>query len=230
MKYIILIPAYQPNHELIKLLTSINNEYPTILVDDGSGKNYRDIFESAKKYAHVISYDNNMGKGYALKTGLNYIEDTYEDNYIVVTMDADGQHILKDALKLLEYVKEHPDSLAIGSRRWDKTTPIRSRIGNYITRKIFKLATHSSIYDTQSGLRAFSHQLNNYMLTNNGNRYDYEMNVLLNLNGHNIPFKEIPITTIYINNNRDSHFKTIKDSYKIYKVIYKWSKSKKKSN
>lgn len=229
MKYIILIPAYEPNHQLLKLLKEIANKYPTIVVNDGSSKAYNDIFEAAKKYAHVMSYEKNMGKGYALKTGLNYIEDTFK-NYIVVTMDADGQHKLTDAIKLCKYAEEHPDTLVLGKRSWNKRTPIRSRIGNYITRKVFKRATNLCIYDTQTGLRAFSHKLNNYMLNINGTRYEYEMNVLLNLQNHDIPFHEIPITTIYIDNNKNSHFNAIKDSYKIYKMIFKWSKFHKKNN
>ncbi len=230
MKYIILIPAYEPNHELLKLLKTIDNKYPVIVVNDGSNKSYNNIFESAKKYAHVMSYEKNMGKGYALKMGLNYIEDTFTNDYIVVTMDADGQHKLSDAIKLCDYVSEHTDTMAIGKRTWNKNTPLRSRIGNALTRKIFKLATGLNIYDTQTGLRAFSDKLNNYMLSISGNRYEYEMNVLLNLKNNDIPFYEIPITTIYLNNNKDSHFNAISDSYKIYKMIFKWSKQNRKNN
>ena len=222
MKYIILIPAYEPNSKLLKLLKEIDNKYPAIVVNDGSNRFYNDIFNAAKKYAHVLSYDKNMGKGYALKTGLNYIEDTYNDNYIVVTMDADGQHKLSDAIKLCEYASQNLETLVIGKRDWAKEMPLRSRIGNTITRNIFNKVTKLKIYDTQSGLRAFSYKLNEYMLSINGNRYEYEMNVLLNLKNNNIKYHEIPITTIYIDNNKDSHFNPIKDSYKVYKVIYKW--------
>ena len=94
---------------------------------------------------------------------------------------------ISDAKKLINYIESNLDSLAIGRRTWDKTTPIRSRIGNYLTRKIYKKTTNISIYDTQSGLRAFSNKLLDYMLNTKGNRYEYEMNVLLNLN--NIPVK-----------------------------------------
>ena len=96
--------------------------------------------------------------------------------------------------------------------------------GNRITRYVFKKKTGLSIYDTQSGLRAFSNKLIDYMLGIDGNRYEYEMNVLLNLNKNNIKFHEIDIKTIYIGNNSSSHFKSFKDSYKIYKEIIKYSK------
>lgn len=226
MKYIILIPAYEPDSKLLKLLREINNKYPVVVVNDGSNKAYKDIFNEVKKYSHLLSYDKNMGKGYALKTGLNYIEDTY-DNYIVVTMDADGQHTLNDAIRLCDYVKEHKDTLALGKRYFTKNTPIRSRIGNYITRKVFKLVTKNKIYDTQTGLRAFSKELIDYMINIPGNRYEYEMNVLLNLKKDNIKHTEIPIETIYLDHNKSSHFNSLTDSYKVYKEIFKWYKNNK---
>ncbi len=221
MKYIILIPTYNPDNKLISVLESINKKYETIIVDDGSIN--KDIFEHAKKYAHVISYEENKGKGYALKTGFKYIKENYK-NYIIVTMDDDMQHKLSDAIKLCDYVNEHDDTLAIGRRHWDKTTPLGSRVGNKIMRDMFKKYTTLNIYDTQNGLRAFSYKLIDYMLNINGDRYEYEMNVLYNLKNNNIKYKEIDIETIYIDNNKTSKFKAVKDSYRIYKDIKKWKR------
>ena len=133
MKYIILIPAYEPDEKLINLLKTIDKNYAIIVVNDGSDNNYKSIFDEAKKYAHVISYKENKGKGYALKEGLKYIKDNYND-YIVATMDCDGQHKITDAIKLCDYVCNHKDTIALGKREWDKTTPLKSRIGNTITR------------------------------------------------------------------------------------------------
>lgn len=225
MKYVILIPAYNPDNELIKILKEINNQYPVIVVNDGSDKAYSNIISGAKKYAHVINYDENMGKGYAIKTGINYIDDNYDD-YIIVTMDADGQHTLKDAIKLCDYVKDNLDTLAIGKRELKKNTPLRSRIGNNIIRKVFKRTTKLDIYDTQSGLRAFSYKLIDYMLNIPGYRYEYEMNVLLGLNDNAIHYMEIPIETIYLNNNRGSHFRTFEDSCLICQTIRKYKRSR----
>lgn len=221
MKYIILIPTYNPDVRLLSILESINKKYETIIVDDGSED--KNLFDKCKDYAHVISYKDNMGKGYAIKEGLKYIKDNYKD-YIVVTMDDDMQHKLSDAIKLCDYVSKHIDTLAIGRRHWDKTTPLSSRIGNSITRKMYKKYTGLSIYDTQNGLRAFSYKLTDYMLNVTGDRYEYEMNVLYNLKKNNIDYKEIDIETIYIDNNKTSKFRTIKDSLRIYKSIKKWKK------
>ena len=219
MKYIILIPAYEPDNKLLDLLKEINHKYEVIVVDDGSTN--KEIINESKNYAYTISYDNNMGKGYALKTGFEYIKANYED-YVVVTMDADGQHDLGDAINLCDYASKHLDELVLGRRHWDKTMPLSNRLGNKITRNIFKKKTGLSIYDTQSGLRAFSYKLMDYMLSISGNRYEYEMNMLLYLNKNNINFHEIDIKTIYIGDNSSSHFKSIRDSYRIYKEIAKY--------
>lgn len=223
MKKIALIPAYEPDDNLIELLKKVKKtDLEPIVVDDGSGKEYEEIFKNAKKYSHVISYDTNHGKGYALKTGLKYIKEKNTEDYIVITMDSDGQHTVEDAIKLAKYVEENPTELALGMRPRGKNTPLRSRLGNGITRFIFKLTTGVSIYDTQTGLRAFSNKLMNTMLEIEGNRYEYEMNVLLELPQLSIKMKEIEIQTIYIDNNSKSHFNAFKDSIRIYKQILKF--------
>ena len=222
MKYIILIPTYNPDERLLEILKQINNKYDVIIVDDGSIN--KDIFKKCEQFAHVISYEENKGKGYALKTGFKYIKENYK-KYVVVTMDDDKQHKLEDAINLCDYVKDHEEELAIGRRHWDKTTPITSRIGNAFARKAFKRHTGLNIYDTQNGLRAFSNKLMDYMLNIEGNRYEYEMNVLYNLKNNNIKYKEIDIETIYIDNNKTSKFRVFKDSFKILKDMRKWKKN-----
>lgn len=220
-----LIPAYEPDGQLVKLVKELKeNKYKIVIVNDGSGKEYNKVFNSIDKDAKIIYYDINQGKGHALKTGLEYIQKTYPES-IIVTMDADGQHTVKDAIKLCEYVKDHPKYVALGSRFRSKKTPLRSKIGNTITMIVFTLLTGSKIYDTQTGLRAFSSMHLPYFLSIEGNRYEYEMNVLLNLNRNRIKCKEIPIEVIYIDNNKASHFKAIRDSYLIYKEIIKFSGS-----
>ena len=220
---ILLIPSYEPDEKLEELVEKINKENITsIVIDDGSGPKYKDIFDNLN--TKVISYKENKGKGYALKKGYRYIKDNYKD-YIVVTIDSDGQHRIEDAMKLYKYVLNHDKTLVLGKRPRSKKTPIRSRIGNWITKLVFNIVAGQYIYDTQTGLRAFSDTLMDYMIKIEGNRYEYEMNVLLNAHKNKIPIHEIEIKTIYIDNNSGSHFNTIKDSYKIYKEIFKFASS-----
>ena len=219
-KLIILIPAYEPTKDFIQLLKDIKkSNVTTIVVNDGSNSKYDEIFEEVSKYAKVLNHEINQGKGIALKTGIKYIDDIFKENYTIITMDCDGQHTIKDALKLGEYSINNPSELVSGKRLRDKKIPLRSKIGNSITRFVFKNITKLDIYDTQSGLRAFSKELVPLMLKTSGDRYEYEMNVLLNCSKNKVKITELPIETIYIDNNSNSHFKTIKDSFKIYKRL-----------
>lgn len=219
-KFIVLIPAFQPNENFINTIDDIKKEKvdQIIVVDDGSGEKYKHIFDSICEKAIVISYSNNCGKGSALKTGFRYIQNNF-DSYVVVTMDCDGQHIIKDAKKLYDYNIDHTNELVLGSRKLDHNVPVRSRLGNGITRNVFSFVTKVKIFDTQTGLRSFSDELMPIMISIDGNRFEYEINVLLECAIKKIKIHEIWIETIYYNNNSGSHFNTFKDSYKIYKQI-----------
>lgn len=224
MKIIALIPAYEPEENMLDLLENIkkDTDMDIVVVNDGSSDACKDIFSKAKEFAKVLEHEVNKGKGRALKTGLNYINDNYIGEYIVVTMDADGQHTIEDALKICDLVKKSPDILVLGKRFFGEDVPIRSRFGNAMTRLVYKIATGVKVYDTQTGLRAFSYKLIPLMLEIKGERYEYEINVLMECSKNNIEIKEIDIATIYINNNSGSHFNVFKDSYRIYKEIFKF--------
>lgn len=220
---IALIPSYEPDENLQKIVQKLSeNNFKIVVVNDGSGENYQKYFKNLD--AEVISYNKNIGKGHALKTGLKYISAHY-NNYIVVTMDSDGQHTPEDAIKLCKYIENNPNELVLGSRKRGKNTPLRSYLGNSITRFVYRAVTNEDIYDTQTGLRAFTEKLTSYMLDVDGERFEYEMNVLLYATQNNIKIKELTIKTIYIDNNSKSHFNTLKDSFKIYKQILKFSAS-----
>ena len=222
-KLIVLIPSYEPDENLTKLIKNLNkNKITSIVVDDGSGKDYKEIFDNLD--TKVISYEINQGKGHALKEGYKYIKDNYKE-YVVVTMDSDGQHRIEDALNLYNYILKNDDTLVLGKRPRGEKTPLRSKVGNAITRFVFHLVSGQDVYDTQTGLRAFSNKLIDYMLKVKGERFEYEMNVLLYAKNNKIPIKEIEIETIYIDNNSKSHFNAIKDSFKVYKEIIKFSLS-----
>lgn len=223
IRYIALIPAYNPDDKLIKLINDIKKEsFDIVVIDDGSNKSSSEIFKKIDSDCHILHHKVNKGKGEGIKTGLRYIKENYKE-YIVVTMDCDGQHLIEDAIKLCKYNENHLNTLCLGSRRFDNHVPLRSKIGNTITRRVFAFTTGTKIYDTQTGLRSFSHKLVDTMLEINGERFEYEINVLLEASKRKIPIKEIEIKTIYINNNSSSHFNTITDSFKVYKKIIKFS-------
>lgn len=225
-QYIALVPAYEPGEILLEVLAGLKQQgMSVVLVDDGSGPGFSDIFAKAAFFAKIISYPVNKGKGTALKMGMFYIQKMFEENSIIVTVDADGQHRPEDAFRLCQKAEENPTMLILGSRRLKENVPLRSQFGNTVTRFVYRLSTGQKVYDTQTGLRAFSSELITPLLSVTGSRYEYEMNVLLEFARRKIPIQEVEIDTIYINNNATSHFDTIKDSVRIYKEILKFSAS-----
>ena len=220
MKKIVLIPAYEPDDKLIELVNKLYKEHEIVLVNDGSSN--KEIFEKLEEKCTILTHNVNKGKGEALKTGFQYIMSNYNEKDSVITVDADGQHKYEDILNLLNITELNEDALVLGVRTFGKGTPFRSILGNKITSKIFKHYMNYDLGDTQTGLRSFKVSLTPFLLNIEGSRYEYEMNMLIQCVKKEIPFIQIPITTIYLDNNKNSHYKTIKDSYRIYKLIRKY--------
>jgi glycosyltransferase involved in cell wall biosynthesis len=226
---IALIPAYQPDNKLIMLVDELmEKNFHIVVVDDGSGKDYNSVFRNITSKATLISYEQNKGKGYALKTGIKYIRDNYEKCGYIVTLDSDGQHKTEDAERMCKKSFDNKDCLIIGSRAFDGKVPFKSKFGNDLTRHIFSLKSGIKIYDTQTGLRAFSCKLARYLLETQGDRYEFEMNMLLKCAEMKIPIIEEWIETIYLDGNKGSHFNPLKDSYRIYKAIFNFKKNKRR--
>ena len=223
---IALIPAYMPDEKMIDVARELHDEgFEVVIVNDGSPEEYDGIFEAAAHYAELIWHDKNRGKGEALKTGLSFISKYYNAPYTVVNADADGQHKTQDIIRVTETAEVNRSGLVLGSRKLEGKVPFRSRAGNAITRLVYRLSTKASVYDTQTGLRAYSDKLIDRLLGIKGSRYEYEMNMLMELPREGYEIKEVWIDTVYINNNAASHFDPVKDSAKIYKEILKFSAS-----
>lgn len=220
MKKIVLIPAYEPDEKLIGLLRSLQEtDLAAVVVDDGSGPSYGKIFREAEPFAKVLSYPQNRGKGGALKYGYEYIQRHFPEGCVVVTADADGQHTPGDIMNVCREAELHANSLTLGCRAFPEGTPLHNKAGNLITRSVFRLATGKKVSDTQTGLRAFGSGILPCMISIPGDRYEYEMNVLMECAEKNIPIREVPIATVYIGGNASSHFNPFLDSCRIYRRI-----------
>ncbi len=225
----VLIPAYQPDARLPRLILELHRADPStkiVVVDDGSGQKFSDIFEaSATAGAHVISYEHNRGKGYALREGFSWIRDVASDSQeCVVTADADGQHTLNDIFRVGRTCTDTGKSV-LGVREFVGHVPPRSRIGNTATSALFWLATGWKLKDTQTGLRAFPVALLPALLEVQGDRYEYELRVLLHLAKFRHPVSQIPIETIYEAGNPTSHFRPLQDSARIWAPLLKFAAS-----
>ena len=131
---VVLLPSYQPEETLINLSRGLSLEgFKILIVDDGSGPKYKDIFEACKQYATVIGYDKNQGKGYALKHGFKYCLENLSEYHYVITADGDGQHRIDDIVKVYQRCKQY-DVSVIGVRKFDVKVPIKSRVGNMLSK------------------------------------------------------------------------------------------------
>jgi len=224
---IAVVPAYKPDERMLQVLKEAHEAgFRIVVVDDGSGTEFSEAFAQARKYGHVISYPVNKGKGHALKTAFVHIINEFGDKgFTVVTLDSDGQHKIRDAIRVCETAEKHPRALVLGSRKQSKASPWKSRFGNGVTRVVFRWLTGVGIRDTQTGLRAFNASFLRRLLLVPGARYEYEMNVLLYLAKTSCKMIEVPIETVYIRNNAGSHFRAVRDSISIYKEILKFSVS-----
>ena len=220
--YFILIPAYKPGPSMLPFLAELQTlDAQILVVNDGSGPQYDEIFRQTREMGiEVIEHAVNQGKGRALKTGLNKILLSYPEVKGVVTADCDGQHLVKDIERVLQALKDNPGTLITGGRELRQNVPFRSRLGNGIMRFLFSVASGTKLRDTQTGLRGLPGSLLRKLCTLPGEKYEYEMNMLLIMREWQVPIKEITIETVYIDNNRGSHFNTFTDSMRIGKRIF----------
>ena len=218
MKTMILIPALAPGAELVDYLQALSDAQlgQLVVVDDGSGPDYAPIFALAAQIpgCTVLRHEQNRGKGDALKTGLRYFQelpDRSEYNGIV-TADGDGQHSVADVTALCRAMRDET-GLWLGVRDFSLDhVPAKSRFGNKLTRSIFRIFYHVTISDTQTGLRGYPNCMTERLLGCPGSRYEYETKMLILCAEEHIPIHEVPIETIYLNDNASSHFNPIKDS------------------
>ncbi len=218
---VILIPSLNPDDNMIRLIENLRSEgfRHIVCVDDGSGEEYRSYYDRAEKEygCDILRHCINMGKGRGIKTGLNFIRNTYPDSPGLVTVDSDGQHSIEDTVKCAKAMTEHPDSLIFGCRNFkDEGVPFKSYYGNTITRSVMKLFCGVSLSDTQTGLRAIPQELIETFVNAKGERYEYEMQQILLCKEMDIPIVEVPIRTIYIEDNKGTHFNPLTDSVRIY--------------
>mgnify|MGYP001041993273 CR=1 FL=1 len=225
MSFIILIPAYKPEHRLVQLVEQLLAASPAqiVVVNDGSPADYDLIFATLAQLPRVqiLVHAVNQGKGAALRTGFRHIETLPVDISCVVTADADGQHSVKDILAVGATGDSHPEAMVIGGRRFDKDVPARSMFGNTVTRWVMRLFFGIRLWDTQTGLRGIPHRLLPALMEIPFSRYDLEIEMLLVAHRKGVPLIEIPIETIYIESNRGSHYKPVRDSGRVYFVLFR---------
>lgn len=220
MKNIVLIPAYKPDEKLIELVSQLHDmELGIMVVDDGSGAEYAHIFNSISEYADIVHIPCNCGKGFALKSGMTTIMERYPECEYFVTADADGQHRSTDILRVFNELEQGAE-FVLTVRKFRGNMPLRSKIGNNLSRYIYTVLNGHYLIDNQSGLRGFAAEHIKWLVKVGGNKYDYEMNMLYYADKQGVVFTTIAIEAIYIDNNSSSHFNPVQDTIRIYARLF----------
>ena len=223
-KVTVIIPSLNPDEKLKKTVQGLINVGFTdiVLINDGSKAECEQNFPSPEEYpcCTVINHWINRGKGAGLKTAFAYVRKTRPEALGVVAVDGDGQHrpedVLACAMRMLEENK-----IVLGARNFNLPgIPARSVFGNKMTSFVFKYLCGIKITDTQTGLRAIPIEYLDTLMAVKGDRFEYETNMLLAFKDNDIPFTENSIETVYIEENKTSHFNPLRDSFMIYKQIF----------
>lgn len=222
----IVIPSLEPDTRLISLLCQLRkytNE-KIIVVNDGSGKEYNNIFKQTKENFNciVLQHQQNFGKGRAIKTALEYVIHNVPNAIGIITIDSDGQHTVNDVNKCIEAFQKAPDKLVLGTRSFNTKVPLRSRLGNVLTSKITSTVSGVRVNDTQTGLRVIPKKYFIPLLSIEGNRFEFEMSMILDTQKYGIDIVQVPIETVYLDNNKSSHFRVLQDSMSIYAIFFKY--------
>lgn len=221
----IVVPSYNPDEKLEKVVEGLRNRgfHDIVVVNDGSDKDHLKPFENIESLCTVINHGENRGKGRAMKTAFSFCLESRKYTAGVITVDGDNQHHPDDVYACGEALLDNMDKLVLGCRDFSlPNVPFKSKYGNNITKTVFRLLCGLKISDTQTGLRAFPYSCLDEMIKIKGERYEYETNMLLETKNLDMEMVEVPIRTIYINDNESSHFNPIKDSIKIYGIILKF--------
>lgn len=231
MQVCIVIPAYEPGEELIAYVNDLCAAQlgPIVAVDDGSGARYAHIFAALRKLGcTVLTHPENRGKGAAIKTALKWYglhngEDIAAADGEgrrtgcggIVTADCDGQHTVRDVRRVCEAMACRPHALVLGCRDFGENTPPRSAAGNRTASAAMRALYDIDLKDTQTGLRGIPNAMHPGLLELRGERYEYELNMLIYAKQQGFDFTVIPIETVYFNNNAGSHYRAFADSVRI---------------
>ena len=225
---VVVIPAYKPAPVLVDIVRELvcaPEVAGIVVVNDGSGPDYQSIFDAAGEHREVtvLRHAINLGKGAALKTGMNHAACAYAGSAGVVTADADGQHSVSDILATARALGNGSGELILGTRGFAGEVPLRSRVGNTLTRGVMRAVTGESLADTQTGLRGIPMAFVPELLRSKANGYEFELEMLVACRHAGRPITQVPISTIYIDGNRSSHFNPLLDSMRVYFVFLRFS-------
>ncbi len=223
----VVLPSLNPDQKFATVVDGLVEAgfQNIVVVDDGSDEEHREWFGRAARHpqCHVLHHGVNKGKGRALKTAFAWVLENLPEAEGVVTIDGDGQHLLPDIIACGEKMLENGDKVVMGCRDFNQPgVPPRSVAGNKTTSRLFRLCYGIRISDTQTGLRAIPRCFLERFCGIEGERFEYETNMLLQMKRMGIEFLEQPIATVYDPEDYSSHYNALKDSWRIFKIMFKF--------
>lgn len=195
MKIFIVIAAYNEGKSIAKVISGLKKAgYNNIaVVDDGSRDNTYEIIRNSG--AHALHHIVNRGQGAALKTGIDYALNNGAD--IIVTFDADGQHMVEDIPAMIKPIIKKECDATIGSRFLKKTRmPLLRRITLKIGVLIMWLFYGVKMTDAHNGFRALSKEAAK-KIEITSDRMEHASQIIEEIYRKRIKYKEIPVTIRY---------------------------------
>lgn len=222
---VVVLPSLNPNEKFDRVVDGLREAgfQRILIVDDGSDERHRAHFQRAEAFPEcsVIRHEVNKGKGRALKDGFTAVLKLFPDTEGVITIDGDGQHLTEDIIACGNRMLEEGNKIILGCRDFDLPgVPPRSVAGNKTTSRMFRMYG-ITLSDTQTGLRAIPARFLSRFTAIEGERFEYETNMLLKMKRRGIGFLEQPIATVYEDENLGSHYNAVKDSWRIFKIMVK---------
>ncbi|AFL95541.1 hypothetical protein containing HAD-like domain 7 [Thermococcus cleftensis] len=193
----IVVPAYNEERMVGKVLDDLLRYFrrdEIVVVNDGSMDRTGEIARS--RGVRVLTHLINRGLGGALGTGIAY--SLRKGARLVVTFDADGQHLVSDALRVMRPVAEGRADFAVGSRLKGDTRemPFVKRFGNFILDAITAVFAGKYVSDSQSGLRCFSRDCA-AKIRITCDRYAVSSEIIIEASKAGCRIVEVPIKAVY---------------------------------
>jgi glycosyltransferase involved in cell wall biosynthesis len=196
---VVLIPALNAERTLPELVARIEPFIPrsaVVVVDDGSTDSTARSAE--REGVYVLRHEHNWGKGRALRTGLAYLLGR-DDWDVVVTLDADLQHLPEELPLFFRAWESHTADLLVGTRRrWKSSMPFPRKVSNSITSFLVSARTGFPIHDSQCGYRLMSRRVVAAVKTTSDG-YEAETEFLIRAAREGFRIACVPITTVYGN-------------------------------
>ncbi len=209
----VIIPTYNNAGTICRVIADVKRYTSDIIVvNDGCTDETPSLL--ADTGVIVVDYGRNRGKGYALKAGFSKACALGFD--YAITIDADGQHFASDIPAFVKAIRQHPDSMIVGSRNLtEKNMPAANTFANKFSNFWFKLQTGIDLPDTQTGYRLYPLRKMGklWWLTS---RYEAELEMLVYAAWQGISIVPIGVKVYYPPaGQRVSHFRPVYDFARI---------------